>query len=70
MDARVALVSKPYFSVEKPADDLKGIPVCYLLFSLVTFHILSLSLILAGTVPWTEEPGRVQSIVSQRARHD
>ena len=28
------------------------------------------SSILAGTVPWTEEPGRVQSIVSQRARHD
>ena len=50
MDARVALVSKPYFSVEKPADDLKGIPVCYLLFSLVTFHILSLSLIFVGLI--------------------
>ena len=23
-----------------------------------------------GKIPWTEEPGRLQSIVSQRVRHD
>ena len=26
--------------------------------------------ILAWTIPWTEEPGRLQSIESQRVRHD
>ena len=26
--------------------------------------------ILAGTVPWTEEPGRLQSVGSQRVRHN
>ena len=26
--------------------------------------------ILAWEVPWTEEPGRLQSMVSQRVRHD
>ena len=26
--------------------------------------------ILAGRIPWTEEPGRLQSIGSQRAGHD
>ena len=25
---------------------------------------------LAWKIPWTEEPGRLQSIVSQRVRHD
>ena len=28
------------------------------------------SSILAWKMPWTEEPGRLQSIGSQRARHD
>ena len=28
------------------------------------------SSILTWRIPWTEEPGRLQSIVSQRARHD
>ena len=28
------------------------------------------SSILAWRIPWTEEPGRLQSIVSQRVRHD
>ena len=28
------------------------------------------SSILAGRIPWTEEPGRLQSIESQRVRHD
>ena len=26
--------------------------------------------ILAGRIPWTEEPGRLQSVRSQRVRHD
>ena len=26
--------------------------------------------ILAGTIPWTEEPGRLQSVGSQRVRHN
>ena len=26
--------------------------------------------ILAWRIPWTEEPGRLQSVVSQRVRHD
>ena len=26
--------------------------------------------ILAWRIPWTEEPGRLQSVVSQRAGHD
>ena len=26
--------------------------------------------ILAGTIPWTEEWGRLQSVESQRVRHD
>ena len=26
--------------------------------------------ILAWKIPWTEEPGRLQSMVSQRVRHD
>ena len=26
--------------------------------------------ILAWSIPWTEEPGRLQSIVSQRVRYD
>ena len=26
--------------------------------------------ILAWTIPWTEEPGRLQSMGSQRVRHD
>ena len=26
--------------------------------------------ILAGRIPWTEEPGRLQSIASQRVGHD
>ena len=29
-----------------------------------------LKCILAWRIPWTEEPGRLQSIGSQRARHD
>ena len=28
------------------------------------------SSILAWKIPWTEEPGRLQSMVSQRVRHD
>ena len=28
------------------------------------------SIILAWEVPWTEEPGRLQSMNSQRVRHD
>ena len=28
------------------------------------------SSILPGRIPWTEEPGRLQSIGSQRVRHD
>ena len=28
------------------------------------------SSILAWGIPWTEEPGRLQSMVSQRVRHD
>ena len=28
------------------------------------------SSILAWTIPWTEEPGRLQSTGSQRVRHD
>ena len=28
------------------------------------------SSILAGELPWTEEPGRLQSMGSQRVRHD
>ena len=28
------------------------------------------SSILAWKIPWTEEPGRLQSMGSQRARHD
>ena len=28
------------------------------------------SSILAWKIPWTEEPGRLQSVGSQRARHD
>ena len=28
------------------------------------------SRILAWRIPWTEEPGRIQSIGSQRVRHD
>ena len=28
------------------------------------------SSILAWRIPWTEEPGRLQSMESQRARHD
>ena len=28
------------------------------------------SSILAGEIPWTEEPGRLQSMGSQRVRHD
>ena len=28
------------------------------------------SIILAWIIPWTEEPGRLQSIWSQRVRHD
>ena len=28
------------------------------------------SSILAGKIPWTEEPGRLQSIGLQRVRHD
>ena len=28
------------------------------------------SSILAGKIPWTEEPGRLQSTGSQRVRHD
>ena len=28
------------------------------------------SSILAWRIPWTEEPGRLQSIVSHRVRHD
>ena len=28
------------------------------------------SSILAGRIPWTEEPGRPQSMASQRVRHD
>jgi len=28
------------------------------------------SSILAWKTPWTEEPGRLQSVVSQRVRHD
>ena len=28
------------------------------------------SSILAWKIPWTEEPGRLQSIVSQRVEHD
>ena len=28
------------------------------------------SSILAGKIPWTEEPGRLQSMGSQRVRHD
>ena len=30
----------------------------------------TLSSILAWEIPWIEEPGRLQSIRSQRARHD
>ena len=26
--------------------------------------------ILASEIPWTEEPGRLQSMVSQKVRHD
>ena len=28
------------------------------------------SSILAGKIPWTEEPGRLQTIVLQREKHD
>ena len=28
------------------------------------------SSILAGRIPWTEEPGRLQSMEAQRVRHD
>ena len=28
------------------------------------------SSVLAGRIPWTEEPGRLQSMGSQRVRHD
>ena len=28
------------------------------------------SSLLAGRIPWTEEPGRLQSIRSQKVRHD
>ena len=28
------------------------------------------SIILAWEIPWTEEPGRLQSMDSQRVRHD
>ena len=30
----------------------------------------TLSSILAGIIPWTEEPGRLQSIASQRGAYD
>ena len=33
-------------------------------------HSNPLSSILAWRIPWTEEPGRLQSIGSQRVRHD
>ena len=30
----------------------------------------TLSSVLAGRIPWTEEPGRLQSMESPRVRHD
>ena len=33
-------------------------------------EIASHSSVLAWEIPWTEEPGRVQSMGSQRVRHD
>ena len=33
-------------------------------------RMASHSNILAWTIPWTEEPGKLQSIGSQRIRHD
>ena len=32
--------------------------------------LATLSSILAWRIPWTEEPGRLQSMGSQRVRHD
>ena len=33
-------------------------------------EMVSNSIILAWRIPWTEEPGELQSMGSQRARHD
>ena len=33
-------------------------------------EMATLSSILARKIPWTEEPGELQSMVLQRARHD
>ena len=33
-------------------------------------EIATHSSILVGRIPWTEEPGRLQSMVSQRVGHD
>ena len=33
-------------------------------------RMATVSRILAWSIPWTEEPGRLQSLGSQRVRHD
>ena len=33
-------------------------------------RMATVSRILAWSIPWTEEPGRLQSMGSQRVRHD
>ena len=38
--------------------------------SSILFFFFFHSSILAGRIPWTEEPGGLQSIGSQRVRHD
>ena len=39
-------------------------------FSFLVFILLLQSLTLAQKIPWTEEPGRLQSMGWQRVRHD
>ena len=40
------------------------------LYTLLQKEMATHSSILAWKIPWTEEPGRLQSIGSQRVRHD
>ena len=60
----------------KPSHDLVFVFIVFLFFKLifwefiVAFEVEIHSRILAWKIPWTEEPGWLQSMGSQRVRHD
>ena len=45
-------------------------PMFSLFYDILKEGMAAHSSVLAWRIPWTEEPGRIQSMVSQRARHD